>query len=486
MRHAARRRSLRSAAVLAVAALAAVLLGGCVKIKTGTITQPGKIGALKVEHTVCIVLDTGTSGNCPAAATSSTAEGGAQMLVAYRVPTWAPEPASPVFTFGSTHLSFTRSASYETQLASLLASPGTRWYGYVSAPAPAIPSGSSVQGPLTTTFDLPDTQTAQFSHFTVTGFRLVGSGATADRDVVCGLDIAGGGDAFKAECSSGWWPNTGAGDTSPSDNDQEIFPRNRIVFTAPGATEITSGTSAPVPFKAKGSVAFLAVNNVPLAATTTVPGATATPHASSFSLAGDHDMPVAVAVPAGTPPGDYAVTLRAGSDAGSRSSTATVRVVAPGSGTPGGGGSMPPAGTTPAGTTPAPTTPGGATPGPGGTPPLAATDLRTFESSVASAAATLGGASARADLRNGKLRIKVRASRRGYIEATLKDGSTLLAKGQVAAKRKGLALVKLKLRPAGRTALSGNTAVTGTLTVRFKPRGKPLQKTSVVVTIPAT
>lgn len=478
--------SIKTSRRLAAAALVIVttiLLGGCVKITASTATQIDTLGPLRTEHTMCVVLD-GSGGACPSASASGVAAGAGQLLLAYRVPDWAPAPTGVTLagsgSIAGTNLNFTPSDGYAALLQSQFPRSGTKWYGFISQTSPAVPAGGSVTGKFVATWSVPDTQTASFTVFTMTGFRFAGSGyGAADRAVECS-PVPFGDPSYQyddAVCSSSWWPNDGIADSDPSNNTHEVILRNRLVLTGAPAASVTAGTSATLTYKTTGAVPFLN-GNVPVNATTTVPGATVDAPTQT-PIAGSHDLPITVHVPASAPAGAFSVRVTVGTGLGSKVVDVPLQVLAaePASGGAGAAGG----GATPTGTTPSSTTPTGTTTT-GTTPP----DRSTFAGSAAAAGLELSSAAGREALRTGKLRIKVRASRRGYVEATLKSGRTLLAKGQVAAKRKGLVTVKLKLRPAGRTVLNTNASINGTLKVRFKPRGRPATSTSVAVTLPAT
>ncbi len=66
---------------------------------------------------------------------------------------------------------------------------------------------------------------------------------------------------------------------------------------------------------------------VELSASTTAPGASATPAVASLVASGD--VPVSVVVPVAAAPGDYPVTLSATAGEETRTATGTLRVVAP-------------------------------------------------------------------------------------------------------------------------------------------------------------
>lgn len=459
---------------------AAVLLGGCVKITASSATQTDVLGPLRTEHTMCMVLEGGGSGACPSASAAGLSAGAGQLLLAYRVPDWAPAPTDVALhgsgTFAGSTLSFTPNSGYASLLQSQFPRAGTKWYGFISQTSPQIPAGGSVTGKYTATWDIPDAQTGSFATFVMTGFRLVGGGyGTSERVVECSpVPFADPGYQYDdAICSSGWWPTDG--DSDPSDETHEVILRNRLVLSGPAGATVAAGSGATVNFTTSGAVPFLNAN-VPAAATTTAPGGTASAP-SQTPIAGSHTIPVAVNVPASTPPGIFSVRLTVGTGAGAKVVDVPLTVVA----TPAGGGSGGAGtggGSTPTPTTPTPTTPAGPATAP-------APDPSTFAGSAAAAGAELSTAAGREALRTGRLRIKVRASGRGVVEATLKSGRTLLAKGQITAKRRGLVTVKLKLRPAGRTVLGTNSTINGTLKVRFKPRGRAATTTSVAVTLPA-
>lgn len=458
---------------LALALAATALLSGCLQITGLSTSQPGTVGPVKLSHDVCY----SPSSTCPEPLADNVEGGQVQLLAAYRIPNWAPDPTVVRLRMGAQVLDFVPEAAYAQALLAErpgLARSGQRWVSFRAASGqPALAKNALVTAKLESSFDLPDDDARLFSHFTVVGFRWLvvpgspGSSLSPTRAFVCGQPVPGapGVTGFSdAACVTGFWPRASSADTDPTDDSSEFVTRNRLQLS-PGATQqVLPGQRAQFSFPANGSPT-LPGTTVPLSASTTAAGAGVTAPAS-LTLAANGSVPVEIDVPAATPPGDYEVRLFAGVGADGRRATATLRVLAPA-----------------AAPTPTPTVAPSLTP----TPTPGAGDVAaTFAESVASAAATLNAAGAREALKKGRLRIKVRASAKGRVVAELRTGRRLLAKGQITARRKGVVLVKLKLTKAGSSALAGRDALAGTLKVRFRPSKGRATTTSVAVTIPAS
>lgn len=463
----------------AVVALAAILLSGCMRFSgPATVTQPGIVGPVVLSHSICWSGSGGVGSACPIApGGGGIAAGTGQVMIAYRVPTWVPEPTRVQMRILGATIGFTRIPSYESQLVATrpgLVRSGMRWIGYRSDdPLPAIAATDVLAATVDATFDLPDAQPANFSHATVVGVRWVvvpGSPAitlAADRDVVCGNPFIGtpGADANATACALTVSPD--AASLEAAENEQVV--RNRLQLTPPAPVDAVRGQRATLTFGAAG-VPVLPGQSVPLLASTTLPGATASVP-PSLVLKADGSVAVQVDVPTGAPAGSYEVSVFAGVGANGRRATGTL-VVPPA-----------PAATPTPSPTPAPT----ATPTPAPVPsPTPAPDLSTFSGSVSAAVSALAAPGARDALKQGKLRIKVRASAKGTVRVELRRGAARLARGTAIARRKGLVTVKLKLTKAGTTALAGTGAVTGELRVRFTPRGGKPTTTTLAVTIPAS
>ncbi len=462
---------------LVVTVLAASLLSGCVQIVGLATDQPGTVGPVRLSHDLCI-----SSSTTCVTLTSSSPAGIGQALVAYRIPTWAPDPTNVRLRIDTQTIAMVEDPGYASALLGrfpALVRTGERWVAFRAAsPSPAFAANSTPTATLEASFDLPDDEPRLFSHFTITGFRWLVSPTdpsatySPTRPHVCGVPIPAvpGASAYTDTfCVSGFWPRTAPDDADPADNPSELVTRNRLQLRAPGVQQLQAGQRAELTFSAAGAPTF-AGTKVPVSASTTIPGASVLVD-PQLTLAAGGSILARVDVPASTPPGDYDVSVFAGIGADGRRATGIVRVLAP------------PATPTPVPTTtPVPT----ATPAPITTPtPTPTPAAGTFSESVSSAAAALAASGARDALRRGRLRLQVRASAKGRVRVELRTGKLLLAKGTAIARRKGLVTVKLKLTSAGTSALSGRDALTGTLKVRFAPlRGKGAT-TSVPVTIAA-
>jgi len=316
-------------ATLAVLALLAVVVSGCVSIKSQSVAQrlPGFV-TLRLD--LCVSdRDGSTYADCDPARNTAEGDNGldgddqfgrGQLLVGFRVPLGTGAPASFVSADGSGV--FTGNASYTARLAEAFpVAPGFRWEGYSSTELPfdpALPDDRVTR--LEPEFVLPPgVGGAPFEGplkwRAVVGFRRTGAGAAAPGDpIVC--DLPGGTVCFDS-------PATGVqGSLSSGISDLGVLPGR-------GAS-VGQGDIASVLFPVQNlDGGGLGAVSVDLSASSTVPGAAAVPTEGAVSVPanGAATGAVRVTVPPGTPLGTYTVTLTAGIGDLRRSGTATLTVV---------------------------------------------------------------------------------------------------------------------------------------------------------------
>jgi len=323
---------MRQKIALAVALLAALALTGCVKIESESGTQRDAIGnVVDVVVGMCI---SDAAPPCPAGDTNSNTSGTdpSQLLIAFRIPDAVRAPATISAEYrapqtGSTTLVTSPSLTSELQ-AKAPPPAGEKWAGYISPSITTADQHQSARFDVRAAFDITPpadgpSLPSPFRFHTVAGRRA----PTPDSSdpVVCAADVtAVGADAHDTRCV----------DSPKGTEDQAIggateVPLADLVLFQPAGTSVQPGQSVSLPFvlhgtRLDGSAPF------DLTATTDIPGGTATPAAASASPgAADLESPVALTVPASTPPGLYIVTLSARRGDQTRSAAATINVAAP-------------------------------------------------------------------------------------------------------------------------------------------------------------
>ena len=307
---------------------ASAFLAGCVSIKSQTAVQRAP-GVVELRGVVCATdYDRTHSAACQrsnvAERDNATGEaeltGLGQLLIGFRVPAGTTAPAS--FPSDAQDVNFSASPSYTAALEALFPTgSGEGWAGYISTAKRFEPDALAdrVTG-FRPEFGLPPQPggfDGPFPWRLVAGFRALNTADQAGNPVVC----------ERANFCA---------DSPP--NDPPTFPANLeapvsdfALMAAPGGTARAGETAAlafPLRYTDGGA---LGAQDVALSATTDVPATSATPAAATLRIApGTSSVAVSVPVPPATPPGSYAVTLRAavGSPPVERSSTATL-VVAP-------------------------------------------------------------------------------------------------------------------------------------------------------------
>jgi len=319
----------RRAILASLVAVATPALTGCLSIKAHTVSQRAP-GVVELGGIVCASdYDLTHGSRCRRSNVAEPDElridadqsGQGQLLVGFRVPDGTGAPAT--FASDLEDVTFSRSETYMQALATRFLPPaGQHWEGYVSTvksfePGVAADATTSVHPEFTLP---PQPAGAPFSGplpwRMVVGFRRLPDVGGAGAPVVCTApalcvdapEVERVPTALQAPVSDfGVLPGTGA--------------------TAPQTT--TATVSFPLSYSDGGN---LGARDVALAATTDVPGATATPSATSVQLApGTTSIDVSVPVALGTPPGTYSVQLSAstGLPAVTRSGKATITVAGP-------------------------------------------------------------------------------------------------------------------------------------------------------------
>jgi hypothetical protein len=312
------------------AACLALALGGCVVFTVSPSATASPLGPVVIETTLCgsdasapFTRGCRDDGNSDIDSDDLIDDSGAalQLLLGYRVPAGAAAP----LTFSGGLLNFTRSPSYTGELERLAPAPaGFQWVGYISDSFPYNPHSSGQVTRVTTaaSFGLPRAPDGApfqgpFRYRPVVGSRFVGSEPA--RPVACGdslFEITQ--DSICVDAPS---PSELASNLSVATSDLGIVPGPEVT----GAP----GTTAALSFSAR--YAGGAAANFAVRASTSLPGAIATPSVGSLAPAAGSTTPVqvSVAVPADAPPGRYEVALTASLDADrTRSGTATLIVPA--------------------------------------------------------------------------------------------------------------------------------------------------------------
>lgn len=401
----------RGAVALAAIGGAVLASSGCVSLDNVFADQDDDIGDVVIFGTACQSGSTGCSGNDIVDFDLSGGTGTGQLMVGYRVPLTVTPPAT--ITGDAPAVTFAASPTYAAELERLRpAGPGRRWAGYLSTTIDVGAADKNIA--LQARFALQ--QGADGGPFVgplpyraVIGSRAVDDANPADRPVQCGADLDGAGPGFTVCVDSPLLATIDGPDQTEGTRDLGILT---------GATGSgPAGTTVTVPFTARFAGTSNAGVNFALSAATTVPGGTVVVTPGSLLPATDSTNPVsvAVAVPAGTAPGNYDVTLTATLGTQTRVRTGTLTVVAP------------------------PATPTGPTTGGGLTPGTAAPALRLT--------GTLPARLAFLAARNRGVRVVVRSNRSGRAVVRLVQGGKALTAKTVTL-RNGATVVVLRSRKA--------------------------------------
>ncbi len=309
-----------------ITSAAAWVLTGCIVIQSVTPAQLDLIGKVRLTTVLCMKHDVA----CPGATNDdgTTANMG-QVLLAYRVPVAAGAPAGLVSDDGA--LAFALSGSYTTELnAKLPPGPGLKWVGYKSDVAtPTVPGQS---GTVVADFTLAQSDSGEpfsgpFRYRVAVGARLADPDDPTilpTRPVIC-----------DDPPTDGALPHVDGGicivHPLAADLPTSLATPTRdlgVLRPAAPATVVPGATAAPT-FTMRYAGSADPAASFALAVTTDVPGATAAPSRSTIAPTADSTTPVVanVAVPGGTPPGTYGVTLTAALASGQTRSASTEIVV---------------------------------------------------------------------------------------------------------------------------------------------------------------
>lgn len=333
------RRATRAVALGGVVA-GAMMLTGCVDLTAFDTGQQGTIGPLEISITGCASK---ASSNCVLgfSGLESNNTGTGQVLLAVRIDSRFVPPST--FVTKNRAQTYTASPSYAAELTRL--SPpaaGTRWVGYISDARTYSPGGTDTAVLPIAHPALPDGSPVadKWAGDVVLGARGVTADFPATRPVSCGDSLSSTDtDLTICEDASGGFSGSTVSDFG---------------FVTPAPVAVQPGQTATIPVTGKAVGAPDLSINFALAATTTVPGATALTNVPTLAPPGRSTttVVVSVAVPPGTPPGAYSVTL-AGTLANGqrRSATGVLTVVGPAAA---GGGGASAGGTGPKLASPAP------------------------------------------------------------------------------------------------------------------------------------
>ncbi|MFN8122324.1 MAG: hypothetical protein U0237_07830 [Thermoleophilia bacterium] len=317
----------RAAVVVVAMGGAALLSSGCVSLDGVNATQNDVVGNVEIRGTVCISGST-DCGNVDNVDSPGVTSGDVQLLLAVRVPASLTPPAT--VATDSPAVTFAANASYAAELERQSpAGAGRKWAGYLTNQF-TYNGATDPNVAFTGTWALP--QGADGSPFAgplayrpVVGWRISDSSHPVGRPVVCdAANLATGSDGGTTLCvDSPLLATLGDADLTRTTRDLGIL--------TGAAASGTAGTTVTVPFTAKYAGSSTSAANFAMSAATTVPGAAVTVTPGSLLPATDSTNPVAVAVavPAGTAPGNYDVTLTAKVGTQTRMRTGTLTVTAP-------------------------------------------------------------------------------------------------------------------------------------------------------------
>ena len=405
-------RRLRRPLVAGASVAAVAVLGGCSSFSAPpTAAQLDVIGATRAHVDLCItgfgdsrrtttapvVIGRDTpAAPCPEVVNDpSTSEPSGQSLLAVRVPDGTTVPAA-LHDASGTGADFAVDSDYAAAAeAHQPAEAGTHWVAFRSEPL-TVPSDTDGTHPLDLAVDvdlgLPRSAAgSQVELPVLVGDRIVrptdGTPYTAGRPTDCDEADLSTPDNSTRELPTGCFQADGVPALDVRDLD--------VTAAAGELPTVVAGATATVPFTATFVGTPDDGTSFALAATTAVPGASATPASASFAPTDDAATPlsVAVAVPAGAAPGRYAVELTATTGAEVRRATRTIEVVAPPVPTP----QPDPAPTTSteqAPPAPAPEPAPAAEPAPTATTPATTTTVATTPQAVASVPSVPPAASA--------------------------------------------------------------------------------------------
>jgi len=315
--------------LLALAGAAVVLtLSGCVVFFVQPSSKQNKvIGSVQVTITACASRTdssppTGScrdNGNTPFQDASNGDQ--TQLLLGFLIPTVAQAPVSIGTTrtgpSNSGQLTFSRSASYTSELQRLDHAPaGLKWQGYISDLFTYTTAGEQ-NFTVSPTFDLPAHPGTPpfhgpFHYRPVVGARDWASGGSPNPQDAVDCD---GRLTFGHPATGGQhWDYICADEPHWNTFDVVFLQPTRDAGVIPGPhTTAPAGRTAIVPFSFQYAGTATPAAHFTFTATTTVPGTAAKPSPPSLTPPSNSTKAVkaSVALPLGTPPGTYSVTLKA-------------------------------------------------------------------------------------------------------------------------------------------------------------------------------
>jgi hypothetical protein len=327
-----------------IAAALTMAMSGCALLKSTVSTQLNTIGKVEITSIICAGdTNSNNTGYSPAdtACQGSTKGGNSngdavgsnyQISIAYRISNGVSAPSSftsantsnPPTTPCGSGVVFNQNAGLATALQGLSpAGSGKKWVAYYSTTQSYTTAGCQYltvapQFTLGQAFNVVAFQ-GPVNYRVIVGWRQVNEsqpGNTSARAGTCGNTSITSSYTDGADTdSNGNLDMTGicaddptaavisGADSSQATRDLGVLP------TAGGSAH--AGGSGTVTFDANYKGAVLPSGHFDLSATTTVPGATATPSVATLTPAADSDnnVNVNVSVPAGTTPGSYNVQL---------------------------------------------------------------------------------------------------------------------------------------------------------------------------------
>src|SRR5262245_58891668 len=190
-----RRRHRRLLLVLGAVA-GAVVLSGCVNLKSFTYSQPAPVGGVQITSVICRSGSSGCADNGGNSTLTppTNANVDSQVLIGFRVTTGSTPPATLRF-FDDDGLGpeFTQSPSYTSELQRLAPAPGgQQWFGYISTKFTSTPAVT--EGAITARFGLPTSPdgspfSSTYAYLVVVGAREADAQNDPNRPVSCGNSL---------------------------------------------------------------------------------------------------------------------------------------------------------------------------------------------------------------------------------------------------------------------------------------------------------
>lgn len=342
------RRRLGRLATLAAVGASALTLSGCIVINATQTSQPQSMGPLRLTVNMCA---NGSPGCTSLSSNGWSAYGflneansnqtvPAQLLFAVRLPVGATPPETLQTTYDGSPLTYTRSASYETELEVLEPAPaGERWWGWLSG---TVSYGRLEPQALGITLEVALPRGVDGAPLPsplrwrpVVGVRQVDDTLPSTRPVKCGNSTA---ELYSGYADSPGQPTIYCIDFPSQETARGYLDAPLTDFGVTGSeVQAPSGSTVTATFLARRSGAPDAGTTFSLSATSGVPGGSVSLDRETVSLGGDSTQPVlaTVRIPAATPAGRYPVTITATAPGKpTRTGTSTVTVDGPPSASP--------------------------------------------------------------------------------------------------------------------------------------------------------